>query len=131
MQGIRLSQLTEEVFLEILKLYFETVGDKHYPVEHRLQWLKCSLENVSRTLQNGHSDEWRLGSRMSMHSKLWCWQEKTLPDGDRIISFAFDPNIDYLTRKDEKEAKRLQRAFEKAVDNYLKKKGLAAPPQSQ
>ncbi len=114
MLGMKLSELTDEILSEIIVLYDETVGGngRHYPT---------TAEYVRETLEKWGVVEARFGSRLTVHSKLWTrWADRSRT----VIRFSFGANT-AREEASEEEVRQLGQSFEKAVDDFLTKRGLA------
>jgi hypothetical protein len=118
MLRMRLSELTYEILEKVVKIYDETVGGYG---SHYLR--PSALDYIKKEFQLGHPVEYRFGSRVTGHSKLWIQCEFFHEEGPAIY-FCFGPNTD-SRYEDEELAKKLGADFEKAIDSFLKKEGLA------
>ena len=116
--SIRLESLTEEVLRRVIELYDETVGG------HGLRYFNSgTLEYAKEMLMNRSSVEWRFGSRLSGHSKLWIQFNYRTRLSEPVIYFSFGANVDEspgIRRKVQK----LEANFSHAVSEFLKEKGL-------
>lgn len=112
MLRMKLSDLTYEILEEIVKIYDKTVGG------HGSQYLHPGdLDDVRRQ----SSVERRFGSKVTGHSKLWIQRDWSYDEP--AIYFRFDPNT--ITGENEKLGEELKKKFEQAVDDFLRKQGLA------
>ena len=122
MHVIEFAKFTLGLAKEIVKLYHETVGGALglcYPGE----WL---FAEILKGLTRSNVCEFRFGSKLSMHSKLYFRERHDIPQMT-TISFDFYPN----TGSDGKEERDLEAAFEKAVDRLLLSTGLAIDPKDR
>lgn len=121
MAKMRLSGLTYEVFQKIVKIYDETVGGHGSRYLSLFDW----GQTVKR-LQIGRSVEYRFGSVITFHSKLWIRIHPSSPlRGEPFVHFQFDPNADIRMKKDEKLAEELKVKFKQAAGKFLEESGLA------
>lgn len=112
MLRMKLSDLTYEIFQEIVKIYDETVGGRGSLYLH-----PGDLDDV-----RSHSAiERRFGSKITWHSKFWIHRDWSYDEP--VIYFRFDPNI--IAGEDEKLGKELKKKFEQVIDDFLEKQGLA------
>ena len=117
MLRMRLSKLTYETLERIVKIYDETVGG------HGSHYLRPNaLDYAKEELQFGHPVEFRFGSKVTGHSKLWIHRDWSY--AEPAIYFSFGPNTD-SRYEDEELAKKLGADFEKVINSFLKKEGLA------
>ena len=91
--GIPIPELTEERFVDILRIYDEVAGiqlvEHAYPGE-----VEYWHRDMIRRLSEGHQAvEYRFGSRITSHSKLWAQLRRTTESG-RAVEFSFDDNLD-------------------------------------
>lgn len=123
MKTVKLSALTPEAMKQIVTIYHNTVGGtlgKTYNGEHLL-W------KIKEDFRLSNSSDWRFGSRLSMHSKLQVREVYDSPFSkleNPVVKFIFYANMDHDPHFD-KEAEKLEKAFETAVDKYLVSVGLA------
>lgn len=117
MLKMRLRDLSYSALKEIVMIYDQTVGGCGllYFGEHSFE------SYVMPRLRREESVEYRYGSRITRHSKLWIIPERV--GGEELVSFRFDPNT--AAGENDALAKKLGKKFEKAVDDFLKKKKLA------
>ena len=118
MLRMKLSDLTYEILERVVKIYDKTVGGHG----SRLLHPGC-LDDIKKELQRGRYVEYRFGSKVTAHSKLWIICEFLHKQGPAIY-FSFGPNID-SRYEDEKLAKKLKTKFEKAINAFLKEENLA------
>lgn len=121
MYGMFLKHLTDEIIVEILKIYervtggraFVRIGERAYP------YLKC--EQILEELKGSGSIERRFGSKLTMHSKLYIFEKYFV--GDRVICFDFYPNLGHCVRDEhKKKAEEMTEAFEKEIHDFLVRK---------
>lgn len=122
--SMRLVDLTDEVLREIIELYDEVVGGNglRYFDSGTLQYAKELLEKRS-------SVEWRFGSCLSGHSKLWIQRNWRGKSSDQLIYFSCGANVDMESAKIRKEVKKIETNFNDAVSEFLRAKGLAVSGQ--
>src|SRR3990167_2395298 len=117
--SIRLESLTEEVLRRVIELYDETVGG------HGLRYFNSgTLEYAKEMLTNRSSVEWRYGSRLSGHSKLWIQLNHRTCLSEPAIYFSFGANVDESPGI-RKKVEKLESRFSRVVSDFLKEKGLA------
>lgn len=111
--ALLLKNFTEDAFTEIIRIYALVAGI-NYPCE-MLNFPRYEIEGVLKELSDGHSYcEWRLGSSLTRHSKLFIHSRRKI---DEIyVVFDFDPNTadDSLPR-----AMKMREEFHKKVQEYL------------
>ena len=117
--SIRLESLTEEVLRRVIELYDETVGGNgsRYFNSGTLQYVKEMLTNRS-------SVEWRFGSRLSGHSKLWIQLDYRTRLSEPVIYFSFAANVDESPGI-RKRVQKLEANFSRSVSEFLEERGLA------
>jgi len=119
MLRMKRSDLTYEILQEIVKLYDETVGG--HGSRYVNPWTLKDLEE--RNLQGRNAIEWRFGSKVTGHSKLWIHFEVPGAPAEERVYFRFGPNTSQ--GENEKLGRQLIKKFEKVIDKFLKERGLA------
>ena len=134
--GIRRELLTEEILLEVLRIYNQVVGPSS-SVKRYLDAETCEpvMQQLNQYLQFSGTAEWRFGSKLTGHSKLFIRSAYPKQDDTEIkdlIRFEFSPNLDSANtnRRDESDATRLQNEFLRTVEAYLQSKQVAVEVQS-
>lgn len=127
--GIKLGDLNDETFDQVLHLYHQSAGvyrsdvdipaylriKRHYPPDQSI------AAEVRQTLGRNRYWEWRFGSRLTDHAKLVIRDaERRSTDDQMLIRFLFDPNI-----VEGDEADKIRDSFKDAVDDFLIKRGIA------
>ncbi len=121
MLRIKLSALSYEIFRQIVEIYDKTVGGHGTP--HVNPW---NFEDyVLAQLRRYHAVDFRFGSKLTYHSKLWIRPDSFPGQEEIIIHFDFDPNADLRTKKEKRLAEELAADFKKAIDEFLEKEKLA------
>jgi hypothetical protein len=87
---MKLGDLNYELLQKIVQLYDLVVGGhgSSYLDQECFEW-------ISETFKSGRPVEWRFGSKITPHSKLWISYvdfDKTTP-AKSLIYFWFNPNI--------------------------------------
>ena len=120
--GLRLSQLSPRVLQDILKLYGETAEMRwerileSYPIDHMIGLIK---EDISE----GRVSEWRFGSSLTHHSKLFV-ETKEIQEGERVISFRFSENLSMPnSRQQSEKGEKMKEKFNEAIREYLQASG--------
>ncbi len=117
--SIRLESLTEEVLRRVIEIYDEIVGG------HGLKYFDSgTLQYAKEMLMNRSSVEWRFGSRLSGHSKLWIQRDYRTHLHESAIYFSFGANVDESPGI-RKKVIALETQFSRAVSEFLEEKGLA------
>lgn len=125
MLKMRLSDLTAKVITDVVAIYDKTLGGSG---AHYLR--SPDMKEIIKELGRGRSVEWRFGSKVTRHSKLWIHPERSRIDGRWLIYFRFGANIDPGAGEDEKLAETLNINFQEEIDKYLKQNNLAVITQS-
>ena len=120
--GIKLSDLTLEVYQAFLKIYDETVGSNSFNNSR-----PDDAEYTAKMINDQGFCERRHGSCLSSHSKLCIKSLKLLDNGEKPdweIYFSFSGN---LTKDDPQNIREpvLVKQFAQKVDKFLEDKGLA------
>jgi len=121
MLRMKLSDLSYEIFRQIVEIYDKTVGGHGIPLENPWNFQDYVLAQSRRY----HAVEFRFGSRLTYHSKLWIRPDSFPGQEEIIIHFDFSPNADLRTKKEKRLADKLRADFEKAIDEFLVNKSLA------
>jgi len=120
MLKMRLVDLTGKIIEDVVKIYDKTVGG------HGVHYLRSiDIEELSKTLRSGQPIEWRFGSKVTGHSKLWIHPERSRIDDRWLIYFRFGANIDPGAGENEKLAETLAINFQKEINKYLEQNNLA------
>lgn len=89
--SIPLETLTVEIFSKIIEIYAQVTGKKLEFILNYKIFPDHETQNVRKELQDGISYcEWRLGSSLTKHSKLFA--HGTKKNGAVYVAFDFDPN---------------------------------------
>ena len=116
--SMRLVDLTDEILRGVIELYDKVVGG------HGLGYFNSgTLQYARELLEKRSSVEWRFGSRLSGHSKLWIQRDYRL--SEPAIYFSFGANVDMESAKIRKEVKKIETNFSSTVSEFLREKGLA------
>ena len=110
--GVRLDALDDALLREVIAIYDTTVGG-HGTRFTRGRSDGSLTEYVQRGHQYGNAAEWRYGSRLSGHGKLFVWAERG--SSEDLVRFSFDPND-----AEGPEADALVAAFAEAIDVFLR-----------
>lgn len=123
MHRMLLKELTDEIIVEILKIYERITGGYAYLEEEegKTYSFQLTVSDVIEGLQRSNDVERRYGSKLGMHSKLNIFRDYNIKE--IAIYFDFYPNID--RGRYEIEGKELAKTFETEVDKYLLEKKLA------
>ena len=123
--GMKLSGLTTEVFGGVLGIYRSVAGIKGgNPATWGIN-LQNDFGNAVELLRNGEDAEFRYGSLLSPHSKLWIRSAHRLDDGiGPAVTFSYAANLDttidppphYLSRS-------METAFKTSVTRLLRTRG--------
>ena len=121
MLQMKLTDLTYEIFRKIVEIYDKAVGG------HGIMYVNpWNLQDyVLVQLRRYHAVEFRFGSKLTYHSKLWVRPDSFLGQEEIIIYFDFGPNADLRTKKEKILAEKLAADFKKAIDEFLEKEKLA------
>jgi len=111
---LRLSMLDQSKLNEIVELYKNIAGAN----EKMIEMSNLTLNNIKIFLNRKGKASFRLGStNLNNHdSKFSIKVVDVLPDGDKLVKFAFEPNID--KNKIEK-VKSLINEFKSGLDKLL------------
>lgn len=118
--GMKLADLTDEIFETIVKIYDEIVDGSGL---HFLQ--PSAVKKVKTALESKNAFEWRFGSKLTSHSKLWIHIKNIARFSEPIIYFRFSANLDSTLQKDEKKAEKLSQHFNACIAIFLKEKDIA------
>lgn len=119
--GIRQGDCTEPIIEEVLKIYHHVVqgsGDGEMPRYANLASIYQS------SVVDGKNSEWRLGSYLDPHSKLWITRV-FYPEA--AIKFYAMGNLGDVGPELEEEGRKMENEFRLAVEDFLLKNGLAIP----
>src|SRR3989344_2491876 len=97
--GIKLTVLTDPLLQDIIGKYDQVVGG-HASESFREQPSENKSQYVLEELQQGNSAEFRLGSRLTRHSKLHIQIQRIGFADDNlvpIVEFSFGPNTEQET----------------------------------
>lgn len=124
--GMKLDHLTPEVAREILDIYFKVGMGEAYKRERLEEEADHFAQQVPEDLASWGASEWRYGSRLTMHSKIWV-----IPDhrGGDVIRFIFDPNLEDPLLEEKPEIRAIETTFEERIARFLQEKGLGIPIQ--
>lgn len=122
--GIPIPELTEERFVDILRIYDEVTGiqlvENAYPGE-----VEYWHSEMIRRLNGGQDVEYRFGSRISGQSKIWAQLRRTMGSGS-VVEFTFDDNLDRRSAAQD-EGERMSVEFRQRTIGYLVTNGLGVP----
>jgi hypothetical protein len=121
MKAIKLSSLTYEILKDIVRIYDSLVG------AHGLKYLcESDLDQVKNGVRQYGHIEWRFGSKLTSHSKLWIQRKAFSRRDDPSIIFCFDPN---MSKAEEaiygKNPQILEAEFNEAVEKYFDENGIS------
>lgn len=117
--SIRLASLTNEVLHGVIKLYDEVVGG------HGLRYFDSgTLQYAKELLERSWPVEWRFGSHLSGHSKLWIQRDYRTHLSEPVIYFSFGANVD-KSPGIRKKVQKLEANFSHAVSRFFKEIGIA------
>ncbi len=118
-ESMRLADLTNEILHEVIELYDKVVGG------NGLRYFNSgTLQYAIELLEKRSSVEWRFGSRLSGHSKLWIQRDYRIHLSEPVIYFSFGANVDESPGI-RKKVQKLEANFNDAVSKLLREKGLA------
>ena len=121
---MKLGNLNYGLLQRIVQLYDRVVGgfgSRYLNPVH--------LESIHETFRKGRAVEWRFGSEITAHSKLWidCVNFNKANPAKTLIYFWFDPNINPGLGEDPELAKQLEYAFDRAIKELLGQEGVLIP----
>lgn len=124
--GVKLSDVTDQVLQSVVDIYFNVAEIK--PVD----WKQVTKEGLTEQLLHSNGAEYRFGSKYSMNSKLWVRVADYLYDdegfgSDRVVRFAFEPNMDIRSDTQKLELQVKEEQFRKASSDFLMQAGLGIP----
>ncbi|OGI72635.1 hypothetical protein A3J61_00635 [Candidatus Nomurabacteria bacterium RIFCSPHIGHO2_02_FULL_38_15] len=108
---IKASRLNQDVWGNILRIYGEVSGAS--PM--KLDWHK-DFSKVKESLDNSGAVAYRLGSKISTHSKLRLDWEMDDKDGEKIFKVSFFGNV---PSDKEQESEVLRNEFAQKVGEYI------------
>lgn len=119
--GMQLEYLSDEILHGVVAIYFDVVKGEQIE-EHQL-WSSYRADYI---IEEGGA-EFRLGSSLNQHSKLYVYGER-----GGLVSYRFYANQqrqedEYSTSPKWHEAKAIGEAFRSRVDELLLVTGLAEP----
>ena len=127
--GILLAKLTVSQWQGITKLYDDIVGGAAtFYLSRDLEHAQNNLDKLNTTLAREASADYRVGSRLTTHSKLLVELEQAANPRVRepVVTFSFHANLDPSERAAKaKEVGEMVSKFKVAVMNFLKAERLA------
>ena len=107
--GVKLDQIPQ--IIDPLKRIYEKVTGHKLPSYADYYF---SQESLKKDFLNSRDLEFRFGSRLTCHSKLWIRKS-----GD-LLFFRFDSNLS----RQNKEGEKTENEFQKEINKYLKESGI-------
>jgi len=124
---MKLSDLTEEILVEITRIY-DRINGTHIVAKCPFHYFPISSEDVKKGLlrPGGRPQEFRFRARDFPEAKLHIEGRGWTSDGERLIQFTFDANISpYASEKMRNKEQKRTKEFEQAIDEFLTEQGLA------
>lgn len=118
-QAIPVSKLTEDIWRDVLKIYFEHAFGGEQPSEQEIEdyLLMMPVEDIV-------GRQFRIGSRFSHNSKIEVFSAREIDQPSVRFSFYINEN---LPKQQAKEAEAASLDFGDGVDEYLQSNGLTDP----
>lgn len=122
--GIDILSCTPEVLNDILGIYCRVVQEDEKMTPDDLLAKPSMIYRESIRKRINPIREWRFGSHLTAHSKLWIEQRAMF--GGVLITFRCSANLGREVSSFE-EGEKMEQDFKVAVDTYLQEKSLAVP----
>lgn len=116
--GIALSDLSTDVMKKVVEIYEETVG-KTGGTEQYKEQLAFGIDREISDLKDRRFTDLRLGSKLTVHSKLTIKPSRTKPDA---VYFSFNPNLNPQEKKG--NANEMMKRFNSKINDYLHGSGI-------
>ena len=118
---MKLGGLSYKLLQKIVRLYDQVTGG------HGISYLDQGyFQSISETFRSGRAVEWRFGSKITPHSKLWIsYVDFSITNPtESLIYFWFNPNIIPELGEDPELAEQLKSEFDQAISKLLEQEGV-------